>query len=132
MMWEMSDTHSLYKADAPKNLAEWLLRRTGPLSSTVAESVAFVRTRPGLPAADIQFHVGAVYFEDHGQEEYDGHCFVIAPTLLTAKSRGWVKLRSADAGDKPRILTNSLEDPDDVQSMIAGMRLAQKSRARTR
>ena len=22
MMWEMSDTHSLYKADAPKNLAE--------------------------------------------------------------------------------------------------------------
>ena len=126
MMWEMSDTHSLYKADAPKNLAEWLLRRSGPLSSTVAESVAFVRTRPGLPAADIQFHVGAVYFENHGQEEYDGHCFVIAPTLLTAKSRGWVKLRSADAGDKPRILTNSLEHPDDVQSMIAGMRLAQK------
>ena len=126
MMWEMSDTHSLYKADAPKNLAEWLLRRTGPLSSTVAESVAFVRTRPGLPAADIQFHVGAAYFEDHGQEEYDGHCFVIAPTLLTAKSRGWVKLRSADPGDKPRILTNSLEHPDDVQSMIAGMRLAQQ------
>lgn len=83
MMWEMSDTHSLYKADAPKNLAEWLLRRSGPLSSTVAESVAFVRTRPGLPAADIQFHVGAAYFEKHGQEEYDGHCFVIAPTLLT-------------------------------------------------
>ena len=126
MMWEMSDTHSLYKADAPKNLAEWLLRRTGPLSSTVAESVAFVRTRPGLPAADMQFHVGAVYFENHGQEEYDGHCFVIAPTLLTAKSRGWVKLRSADPGDKPRILTNSLEHPDDVRSMIAGMRLAQK------
>jgi choline dehydrogenase len=126
MMWEMSDTHSLYKADAPKNVAEWLLRRSGPLSSTVAESVAFVRTRPGLPAADIQFHVGAAYFEKHGEEEYDGHCFVIAPTLLTAKSRGWVKLRSADAGDKPRILTNSFEHPDDVRSMIAGMRLAQK------
>jgi choline dehydrogenase len=126
MMWEMSDTHSLYKADAPKNLAEWLLRRSGPLSSTVAESVAFVRTRPGLPAADIQFHVGAAYFEKHGQEEYDGHCFVIAPTLLTAQSRGWVKLRSADAGDKPRILTNTLQHPDDVRSMIAGMRLAQK------
>src|SRR4051794_18189290 len=72
MMWEMSGTHSLYKADAPKNLAEWLLRRSGPLSSTVAESVAFVRTRPGLPAADIQFHVGAAYFEKHGQEDYDG------------------------------------------------------------
>jgi choline dehydrogenase-like flavoprotein len=126
MIWEMSDTHSLYRADAPKNLAEWLLRRSGPLSSTVAESVAFVRTRPGLPAADIQFHVGAAYFEKHGEEEYDGHCFVIAPTLLTARSRGWVKLGSPDAGDPPRILSNSLEHPDDVRSMIAGMRLAQK------
>ena len=126
MIWEMSDTHSLYRADAPRNLAEWLLRRSGPLSSTVAESVAFVRTRPGLPAADIQFHVGAAYFENHGEEEYDGHCFVIAPTLLTARSRGWVKLGSPDAGDAPRILTNSLEHPDDVRSMIAGMRLAQR------
>ena len=126
MIWEMSDTHSLYRADAPRNLAEWLLRRSGPLSSTVAESVAFVRTRPGLPAADIQFHVGAAYFENHGEEEYDGHCFVIAPTLLTARSRGWVKLGSPDAGDPPRILTNSLEHPDDVRSMIAGMRLAQR------
>jgi choline dehydrogenase-like flavoprotein len=126
MMWEMSDTHSLYKADAPKNVAEWVLRRSGPLSSTVAESVAFVRTRPGLPAADIQLHVGAAYFEKHGEEEYDGHCFVIAPTLLTAKSRGWVQLGSADPSDKPRILTNSFEHPDDTQSMIAGMRLAQK------
>ena len=126
MIWEMSDSHSLYRADAPKNLAEWLLRRSGPLSSTVAESVAFVRTRPGLPAADIQFHVGAAYFEKHGEEEYDGHCFVIAPTLLTARSRGWVKLGSPDAGDPPPILSNSLEHPDDVRSMIAGMRLAQK------
>ena len=95
MIWEMSDPHSLYRADAPRNLAEWVLRRSGPLTSTVAESFAFVRTRPGLPAADIQFHVGAAYFEDHGEEEYDGHCFVIAPTLLTAKSRGWVQLALA-------------------------------------
>ena len=36
---------TLYGADKPKALAEWVLRRTGPLSSTVAEVVAFVRTR---------------------------------------------------------------------------------------
>ena len=47
-------------------MAEWLLRRSGPLTSTVAEVVAFVRTRGGLPAADIQFHMGAAYYEDHG------------------------------------------------------------------
>src|SRR3954452_397090 len=126
MMWEMSDTHSLYKADAPKNLAEWLLRRSGPLSSTVAESVAFVRTRPGLPAADIQFHVGAAYFEQHGQEEYDGHCFVIAPTLLTPKARGSVSLRSTDPAEFPKIVVNILSEEDDVRSMVDGMKLARK------
>ena len=52
-------TKTLYGADKPQHLAEWLLRRSGPLTSTVAEVVAFVRTRPGLPAADIQFHMGA-------------------------------------------------------------------------
>ncbi len=124
MMWEMSDTHSLYKADAPKNLAEWLLRRSGPLTSTVAESVAFVRTRPGLPAADMQFHMGAAYFERHGEEEYDGHCFVIAPTLLTPKARGSVSLTSADPLAKPRIVANALSEEEDVASMLAGMKLA--------
>ena len=58
MLWEVSEGPTLYGADRPKNFAEWLLRRSGPLTSTVAEVVAFVRTRAGLPAADIQFHMG--------------------------------------------------------------------------
>jgi choline dehydrogenase len=126
MLTETNDPHSLYKADAPKNLAEWVLRRSGPLSSTVAESVAFVRTRPGLPAADIQFHVGAAYFERHGEEEYDGHCFVMAPTLVTPKARGRLRLRSTDPSTHPRIWTNTLSEPDDVASMLAGMKLARE------
>ena len=73
MLWEVSDTDTLYGADKPKPLAEWLLRRTGPLTSTAAESVAFVRTRPGLPAADIQFHFGAAVLREPRRGEYDGH-----------------------------------------------------------
>jgi choline dehydrogenase len=92
----------------------------------VAEVVAFTRTRGGLPAADIQFHMGAAYFEDHGAETYDGHCMVIAPVLVSPKARGQVWLRSADPTAKPRILTNTLSAPEDVESMIAGMRLARE------
>jgi choline dehydrogenase-like flavoprotein len=66
IIWEVTDQQTLYGADKPKPMAEWVLRRTGPLSSTVAEVSAFVRTRGGLAAADIQFHMGAAYFEDHG------------------------------------------------------------------
>jgi choline dehydrogenase len=126
VIWEVSDQETLYGADKPKPLAEWLLRKTGKLSSTVAEVVAFTRTRGGLPAPDIQFHMGAAYFEDHGAEEYDGHCMVIAPVLVSPKARGRVWLRSADPTTKPRILTNSLSEPEDVESMVAGMKLARE------
>jgi choline dehydrogenase-like flavoprotein len=130
LIWEVSDQHTLYGAEKPRALAEWLLRRSGPLSSTVAEVVAFVRTRPGLPAADIQFHMGAAYYEDHGAETYDGHCVVIAPVLVAPAARGQVWLRSADPSDKPRIITNSLSATEDVESLIAGMRLAREIAAR--
>ncbi len=126
MNYEVTDTDTLYGADKPKNMAEWVLRRSGKLTSTVAEVCAFVRTRAGLPAADIQFHMGAAFYEDHGQVEYDGHAGVIAPVLVSPKARGEVTLRSADPGDKAKILTNSLTDPEDVASMVAGMKLARE------
>jgi len=126
VLWEVSDTDTLYGADKPRPLAEWLLRKSGKLSSTVAEVVAFTRTRGGLPAADIQFHMGAAYYEDHGAETYEGHCMVIAPVLVSPRARGQVWLRSADPAAKPRIITNTLSEPDDVESLLAGMRLARE------
>ncbi|HEY8001638.1 MAG: GMC family oxidoreductase [Vicinamibacteria bacterium] len=126
MLWEISEGRTLYGADKPKYLLEWLLRKTGPLTSSAAEVVAFVRTRGGLPAADIQFHMGALYFENHGEEEFDGDAMTIAPVLVSPKARGRVWLRSADPLAKPRILTNSLSEPDDVASMVAGMQMARE------
>ena len=67
----------------------------------------------GLPAADIQFHMGGAFFEDHGREEFDGDAMVIGPVLVSPESRGSVRLRSADPAAKPRILTNSLAAPAD-------------------
>jgi choline dehydrogenase-like flavoprotein len=130
MIWEVDDDQTLYGADKPKNLLRWLFKREGPLTSTVAEVFAFVRTRGGLPAADIQFHMGAAYYEDHGAETYDGHCAVIAPVLISPQARGKVSLRSAEPTAKPRILTNTLSAPDDVASLVAGMKLAREIAAK--
>jgi choline dehydrogenase len=124
VIFHISDSDTLLHAEGPKALAEWLLRHSGPLSSSVAEVTAFVRTRPGLPAADVQFHMGAAYFEDHGQETYDDHAMVIAPVLISPRARGRVWLRSADPTDKPCILTNSLSHPKDLASLVAGVKLA--------
>jgi choline dehydrogenase len=123
-IWESKVGGSLYGADKPKQLLEWLLRRTGPLTSSVAEAFAFVRSRPGLPAPDLQFHFAPAYFNDNGFDEFDGHAFTLGPVLVTPKSRGQITLRSADPGDKPRIVTNSLTEPEDVQALVTGMRIA--------
>jgi choline dehydrogenase len=125
-IWESKVGGSLYGADKPKALLEWLLRRSGPLTSSVAEAFAFVRSRPGLPAPDLQFHFAPAYFNDNGFDEFEGHAFTMGPVLVTPKSRGWIKLRSSDPSAKPRILTNSLSEPEDVQALVTGMRRARE------
>ncbi len=123
-IWDVPGGGSLADAEHPKYLAQWLFKKTGPLTSTVAEAFAFVRTRPGLPAPDIQFHFAPAYFVDHGAGEYDGHAMTLAAALVSPKSRGRLWLRSSDPTAKPRILTNSLAEPEDVASLVAGMRMA--------
>ena len=79
---------SLYGADKPKALAEWVLRRTGPLTSTVAEAFAFVRSRPGLPAPDLQYHFAPAYFDQTRLRR--------ATTATRSPSaRCWSRLRAA-------------------------------------
>jgi len=125
-VWDVPGGGSLADAEKPRALAEWLLRRTGPLSSSVGEAFAFVRSRPGLPAADLQYHFAPAYFVDNGFEEYDGHAITLGPVLVSPRSRGTVRLRSADPDAKPRILTNSLAEPDDLAALVAGVRLARE------
>ena len=125
-VWDVPGGGSLRDAEHPRFLLEWLLRRSGPLTSTVAEAFAFVRTRRGLPAPDVQFHFAPAYFVDNGFAEYDGDAITMGPVLITPKSRGHVRLRSADPAAKPRILTNTLADPDDMRSLVAGVHLARE------
>lgn len=125
-VWSVRVPESLYGADKPKGVAEWALRRTGPLASTVAEAFAFVRSRPGLPAADLQFHLAPAYFVDNGFEEHEGHAITMGPVLVSPKSRGAVRLRSADPAAKPRILTNSLAEPEDVAALVAGVKMTRE------
>ncbi len=124
--WDLPGGGSLADAEKPKAMLEWLLRRSGPLSSSVAEAFAFVRSRPGLPAPDLQFHFAPAYFVDHGATTYDGHALTIAPVLVSPKSRGHLRLRSADPSAPPRILTNMLVEPEDVAAMVAGVKIARE------
>ena len=70
--------------------------------------------------------MGAVYFEDHGSEEFDGHAMTIGPVLVSPEGARPALAALRRPGGKPRILTNSLAEPDDVDSLVAGMELARE------
>jgi choline dehydrogenase len=90
-----------------------------------------VRSRPGLPAPDLQFHLAPAYFVDNGFAEFDGHAMTLGPVLVMPRSRGTLRLRSADPAAKPRMLTNSLAEPEDLAALVAGLRLAREIAAAT-
>ncbi len=122
LCYESTKPESLADAEKPRHLLEWVLRHRGPLTSNVGEAMAFIRTRPGLPAADVQLLFGPAYYHDHGFDEHDGHAFSLAAALIAPRSRGRLWLRSADPAVKPDLVGNHLAEPEDVAALVAGFR----------
>src|SRR5437764_10050491 len=125
-VYESTVGGSLADAEKAKALLEYVLRRSGPLTSNVAEACAFVKSRDDMAAPDIQFHFGPAYFVDNGFAEYDGHAFTLGPVLVDPRSRGELRLRSRNPLDKPAIRMNALADDADVAALVRGVRIARE------
>jgi choline dehydrogenase len=123
MMNWYTDTQSLFTPPTAEDAALWEDEGRGPLSSNGGETGAFVRTRPGLEAPDVQFLTAAVMFHEQALSPPTAHAVSFGCSLLKPKSRGKLSLRSADPTAKPRIVHNYFCEPDDRQSMIEGLRM---------
>ena len=121
-VYSIDEEISLFGALNEENLALFEAEGRGPLTSNVAEAGGFMRTRDGLEAPDIQFHFAPARFQSEGLVPGDGHGFALGACVLKPKSRGFVALGSPDPTAKPLIVHNYLEHPDDVASMVAGVR----------
>ncbi|MBS0256024.1 MAG: GMC family oxidoreductase N-terminal domain-containing protein [Proteobacteria bacterium] len=99
-------------------------RRTGLLASPLAEAGGFWRSRPDLPAPDIQYHFIPAILVDHGRETVSGHGYSIHACVLRPESRGTVRLASKDAAAAPLIDPAFLTAPNDIVALRAGARLA--------
>jgi choline dehydrogenase len=88
-------------------------------TSNVAEVDGFIKTRPDLPAPDIQIICGAG--TDSAQPEY-----WMGATLLRPESRGSIMLASQDAFAAPVIQPNYLENEADMQSLVDGIKFVRK------
>ena len=101
MLWYTRGTTDLAEFNNVRNLLRWKARGTGPLTSNVGEGGGFLRTRDDLPAPDMQYHVAPAGFYDNGFHEPTERMFTAAPTLVSVRSRGSLRLRSADPAWHP-------------------------------
>ncbi len=112
---------------APAHLWNYAVRQRGRLTTNVAEAGAFFRTDPALVEPDIQLHFCIAAVGDHGRERHWGVSGIGLHTcVLTPKSRGTVRLKSADPTDAPLIDPRYLSHPDDLPRLVSGAREAQR------
>jgi choline dehydrogenase len=119
---------TLASAESLPNLLNWALRGRGPLTSNVGEAAAFVRTRPDLPAPDLELIFAPVLFEEEGLKQPTEDGLTLAVVLLRPQSTGTVTLRSADPLAPPAIDPRYLSDPggQDLKTLLHGLRVARR------
>jgi choline dehydrogenase len=108
------------------NVLEYLLLRTGPLSSNVFESVAFLRTAPGLDRPDVQFVFQPAARPRPSFPLPVGHGYAISPVGLYPRSRGRVSLASADPRAAPLIDPALLSVESDIEPLVRAIKLARR------
>jgi choline dehydrogenase len=117
---------TLFAAEKPLELVNYLARRRGMLTSNVGEAYGFVRSRPELALPDLELiFAPAPFFDEAIGDPYHRHAVVMGPILLKPKSRGNITLRSADPHDKPVIDPRYLSDDEGVdrEALMEGLRI---------
>ena len=113
-------------AENLRNLIRWIFTKRGPLTTTVCEGSAFVRTREGLAQPDLQMHFLPAALVNHGFDEATDQGFNFGPTLIKPLSRGQVTLRSSDPLAPAKIEPNYLAERQDVDLLIEGVKVARR------
>src|ERR1700722_8339555 len=120
----LTDEQSLFMSATTENIALLQSQGRGPLTSNIPEAAGFFRTRPGLPAPDVQFHFAPSLFFDEGLTAPSDHGYCFGPVVIHPTSRGRVMLRAPLPDSKPRVLCNFLTTDEDRRSMLDGIRMA--------
>jgi len=108
---------------------QYLMKRAGPGTSNIAEAGGFVRSPLAEDArCDLQFHFIPALLDDHGRHRLPGWGFTMHACHLRPKSRGTIRLASADPAAKASIRANYLSDPDgsDLKHLVEGLRVSRE------
>lgn len=113
------------------SLAEYFLLRKGPMTSTVWEVGAFVKTSPEIRTPDLQLYLSAMSFclpSGNAQNISKGVSvdhrpgLTIAGQLLRLTSEGQVRIRAQDPRAPLSVSPNWLSTPEDRRTVVDAMR----------
>ncbi|MCA0031548.1 GMC family oxidoreductase [Mesorhizobium sp. B263B2A] len=105
---------------------QYLLLKKGPVASSLFETGGFWYADPTAGSPDIQFHLGLGSGIEAGVEKLNNPGVTLNSAFLRPRSRGTVRLKSADPADHPLIDPNYWSDPYDRAMSIKGLRLARE------
>ncbi|GHE91875.1 GMC family oxidoreductase [Thalassotalea profundi] len=108
-----------------KSIFEWKRKRTGKMTSSAAESGAFLYSDTGLPAPDLQLIFVPGIVDNHARTINLGHGYSCHLTLLRPQSVGEVKLVSKDPSVPLAIDPNFFNHPNDMKVLIKGAKIMQ-------
>lgn len=104
------------------------LSRSEPFIYTLTDCGAFVRSDPSEPRPDLQLQFAAVRMEPHGRGLFTParFGFVLHVCHMRPKSRGRVRLRSADPFDAPIIEARYFEEESDLEGLVKGLKIGRR------
>jgi choline dehydrogenase len=105
---------------------EWVLFKRGLSVTNHFESGGFIRSDASLKWPDIQFHFLPAAMRYDGKKPLKGHGFMVLTGPNKPKSRGHVRLRSADPHEQPAILFNYLAREEDREGFRRCLRLVRE------
>jgi choline dehydrogenase-like flavoprotein len=104
----------------------YLLTRGGPVASSLFETGGFWFADPDARSPDIQFHLGLGSGIEAGIARMPNGGVTLNSAYMRPRSRGTVRLASADPAAAPLIDPNYWADPYDREMSLRGLKLAQE------
>lgn len=104
---------------------QYVFTRKGPVASSLFETGGFWYADENARSPDIQMHLGLGTGIEAGVEAMPNGGVTLNACHLRPRSRGSVRLQSADPVDMPLINPNYLSDPYDREMSIKGLKLVQ-------
>jgi choline dehydrogenase len=105
---------------------QYLLARSGPMTMPPSTLGAFAKSEPGLPSADLEWHVQPLSLPKFGEPLHKFGAITPSVCNLRPSSRGHVRMASADPLTAPTIFCNYLSTDADRRAAVRGLRMTRQ------